>query len=368
MFRPAPEIEEKRIGAKEYPLISGTEAIIPFVPAPLAHEALRDGKPYPIKAMFCGGGNPVLNMQNVKSVWESLKDNLELHIVADFFMTPTAEIADYVLPAAHWLERNDTCDLLYMNYVAARPKVIEPMGECWHDMKMSIELSKRIPWANRKFLPWNDVDEFNEALVKGAGFTFEELKGKSFMLRMDPLKYKKYEEKGFGTPTGKVELYSTAFEKHGYDPLPFYREPPESPVSTPELLEEYPLVLYTGGRHIEFFHSEGRQIPALRERVPDPLVEIHPDTAMDAGIEDGDWVWIETPQIKGERVKLKAKVTTNVHPRMVHARHGWWFPEKPPPEHGCFESNINVVTTDDPPREDICASVRTRGTLCKIYK
>jgi anaerobic selenocysteine-containing dehydrogenase len=173
---------------------------------------------------------------------------------------------------------------------------------------------------------------------------------------MEPLKYKKYEEKGFGSFTGKVELYSTAFEKHGYDPLPFYREPPESPVSTPELLEEYPLVLYTGGRHIEFFHSEGRQIPALRERVPDPLVEIHPDTATDAGIEDGDWVW------------LKAKVTANVHPSMVHARHGWWFPEKPPPEHGCFESNINVVTTDDPPREEICASVRTRGTLCKIYK
>ena len=367
-FRPDPEIEKKRIGAKEYPLISGTEAIIPFVPAPLAHEAVRDGKPYPIKAMFCGGGNPVLNMQNVKSLWAALKDNLDLHVVADFFMTPTAEIADYVLPAAHWLERDDTCDLMYMNHIAARQKVIEPLGECWHDMKMSIELSKRIPWANRKFLPWNDVDEFNEALVKGAGFTFKELKGKSFVPRMEPLKYKKYEEKGFGTPTGKVELYSTAFERHGYDPLPFYQEPPESPLSTPDLLKEYPLVLHTGGRHIEFFHSEGRQIPALRERVPDPLVEIHPDTATDAGIEDGDWVRIETPQVKGEHVRFKAKVTENVHPKMVHARHGWWFPEKPAPEHGCFESNINVVTTDDPPREEISCSVRTRGTLCRIYK
>jgi anaerobic selenocysteine-containing dehydrogenase len=88
-----------------------------------------------------------------------MKNNLELHFVADFFMTPTAEIADYVLPAAHWLERDDTCDLLYMNYIAARPKVIEPVGECWHDMKISIELSKRIPWANREFLPWNDVDD-----------------------------------------------------------------------------------------------------------------------------------------------------------------------------------------------------------------
>ena len=165
-------------------------------------------------------------MQNVKSLWTLLKNNLELNVVADFFMTPTAELADYVLPAAHWLERDDTCDLMYMNHVAARQKVIEPLGECWHDMKMSIELVKRIPWADRKFLPWNDVDEFNEALVKGAGLTFKELKEKSCVMKMVPLKYQKYEENGFATPTGKVEFYSTGFEKHGYDPLPFYTEPP----------------------------------------------------------------------------------------------------------------------------------------------
>ena len=364
--KPDPEIEEKRIGSKEYPLASGPEAVIPFVVAPLAHEAVRIGKPYPIKAMFCAGGNPVVNMQNVRSVWEALKSNLELHVVADFFMTPTAEIADYVLPAATWLERDDVCPG-YANFISARQKVIEPLYESWHDMKMSIELVKRIPWANRKFLPWNDVDEYNEAQVKGASFTFKDLKEKGY-ITVIPVKYKKYEEKGFNTPTGKVEFFSTAFDKHGYDPLPFYREPPESPVSTPELLKDYPFVLYTGGRHIEFFHSEGRQIPALRRRVPDPLVEIHPETAKQANIEDGEWVWIETPQVKGQRVRLKAKLTTDVHPRMIHARHGWWFPEEPAPEHGCFESNINVVITDDPPREEICASIRTRGTLCRVYK
>ena len=197
--------------------------------------------------------------------------------------------------------------------------------------------------------------------------TFKELVDRMVMLP-DELDLQPWQKTGFPTPSGKVELYSSIMEKLDYDPLPYYEEPPESPVSTPELLKDYPLVLYTGGRHLEFFHSEGRQIPALRERIPDPLVEIHPDTAREAEIEDGDWVWIETPQIKDERVKLKAKVSTKVHPKMVHARHGWWFPEKPAPEHGCFESNINVVTTDDPPREEICASVRTRGTLCRIYK
>jgi len=366
MFRPDLEVGEKRIGAKEYPLASGPEGIHPFVVAPLAHEALCQGKPYSIKAMLCAGANPVLNMQNVKAVWNALKNNLELLFVADFFLTPTAELADYVLPAATWLERDDTCDFKYSNYICARQKVIEPLGECWHDMKMSIELAKRIPWANRKFLPWNDVDEFNEAMVKGTGITFRELKERCYL--MVPNNYKKYLKKAFNTPTGKVELFATTFQKYGYDPLPFYREPPESPISTPELLKDYPFVLYTGSRHIEFFHSEGRQIPALRKRVPEPLVEIHPETAQKLNINEGDWVWIETPQVRGEKVRLKAKLNDGIHPKMVHARHAWWFPEKPAPDHGCFESNINVVTTDDPPREDICCSVRTRGTLCQIYK
>lgn len=366
MFGPDPEVEEKRIGFKEFPLFSGLESGDPVVAAPLAHDALRLGKPYPLKAMFCAGGNPILNQQNTKSWWRTMKDNLELFVVVDFFSTPTAEIADYVLPAATWFERNDICDMLYTNCISARQQVIEPLYECWHDMKITIELAKRIPWANRKFLPWNDVNEFNETLIKQAGITFQELKDKANVTI--PMKYKKYEETGFKTPTGKVELYATKLEKYGYAPLPYYKEPPESPVSTPHLLKDYPFILYTGSRHIEYFHSEGRQIQTLRKRVPDPLVEIHPDTAKQLQFEDGDWVWLETPQVMGERVRLKVKITDSIHPKMIHARHGWWFPEKPAPEHGCFDSNINVVLTDDPPREEICNSVRTRGLLCKVYK
>lgn len=181
-------------------------------------------------------------------------------------------------------------------------------------------------------------------------------------------KYKKYEVQGFDTPTGKVELYSTTFEKYGYDPLPGFREPSESPVSTPQLMKDYPLILITGGRNMAYFHSEGRQLPKLRRLVPDPEVEIHPDTAKEAGIKDGDWIWIETPRVRGKRVTLKAKLTESIHPRVVHAVHGWWFPEKPAPEHGCFDSNINVVLSGDPPREEICGSVPTRGTLCRIYR
>ncbi len=364
-LRPSSQVEAKRLGGEEFPLISGPEARLPFVTSFLAVEAMLTEKPYPLKALYCAGGNPVINVQKSKQVCDALK-RLELFVVADFFMTPSAELADYVLPVTTWLERDECCDIPYMNYISARQKAIEPLYECWDDLKIVIELIKRIPWANREIVQWGDVNECYNWMVRGMGLTFDEFKRKGYII--EPMRYKKYGGRGFDTPSGKVELYSTIFEKFGYDPLPHYSEPPESPVSTPGLMKEYPLILISGGRSMEYFHSEGRQIPQLRNLAPDPEVEIHPETAKKANIEDGDWVWIETPKVKGERVKFKAKLTTNIHPQVVHAPHGWWFPEKPAPEHGCFDSNINVVLSADPPREKICGSVPTRGTLCRIYK
>jgi thiosulfate reductase/polysulfide reductase chain A len=361
--RPAPELELQRIGVEEYPLTLGPDAPFPMVFGPLGHDAVRDGR---VKAVYCAGGNPVVLMQDSRGVREDMKDKLDLHVVADFFMTPTAEIADYVLPAATWLERDDLCGALHTHSFSIRQKVMEPLYETRHDMDIVIDLVKRIPWADRQHLPWDNVDEYNEWSVSGMGVTFAEAKKMGYIPR--PVKHKKYEKTGFNTPTGKVELYSTTFEKYGYDPLPSFIEPPESPLSSPELAQEYPLILYTGRRPMEYYHSQGRQIPALRDRAPDAELEIHPETAQQIGVAAGDSVWLETPQVKGERVRLKVNVTTNVHPGMVHAGVGWWFPERPGSEHGCFESNINLVLTDAPPRERICASARTRGTLCRIYK
>jgi anaerobic selenocysteine-containing dehydrogenase len=360
-----PEITRGRLGADQFPLISGPDALFTFVHAAVAARAMLDGDPYPLRALYLAGGNPVVNMQNTRRTWEAFK-SLELFVVGDFFMTPTAELADYVLPATTWLERDECCDESYMNCVAARQKAIEPLYESRDDVQMVIDLVKKIPWADRKYLPWESSQEFNDFRVQGMGMTFDQFKEKGYIAI--EAAYKQYEEKGFATPTGKVEVFSTIFEKHGYAPLPTYVEPPESPLSTPELLKDYPYILITGGRTIEYYHSSGRQIEPLRKRIPDPEIEIHPDAAGKEMIEEGEWVWVETPQIKGERVRFKVKFSSGIDPRVVHAQHGWWFPENPAPDHGCFESNIDVVLSDGPPREPICGSVPTRGTLCKIYK
>jgi anaerobic selenocysteine-containing dehydrogenase len=366
---PPPEVEEKRLGAARFPLISSPRGrfckgfTLMFVHPHLAMEAMEGRGEYPLKAMYCSAGNPLLTTMDVRRFRDALLD-LELLVVADFFMTPTAELADYVLPAATWLERDDLCDDGYTDYIAARQKAVEPLGEARHDLDIVIDLISRIPWADRARLPWKSAAECNDWMLAGMGLTFAELARQGFY--QEPRRYKKYEQAGFDTASGKVELTASRFTGLGYDPLPFYVEPSESPLSTPELLPEYPFVLITGARRIEYMTSEGRQVPGLRKQRPHPQVEIHPAAAAAVGLVEGEWAWLETPRKPGEKIRLKIKYSAGLDPRVVSADYGWWFPELPGPEHGCFESNINVVTDMGPPWEEICGSVPLRGTLCRL--
>jgi anaerobic selenocysteine-containing dehydrogenase len=195
------------------------------------------------------------------------------------------------------------------------------------------------------------------------GITWQDFKKMDFI--RGPVIYQKYRERGFSTPTKRFELYSTLLENWGYDPLPQYREPPESPVSTPDLFKRYPYILITGARSPGFFHTENRQVPWLRELHKDPMVEIHPETAEREGISDGEWVIIES--VRG-KARQRARIFSGIHPRVVSAQHAWWFPENKDPAHGWDESNINILTdnayeTCDPAMG--ATSVRT--LLCRIY-
>ena len=145
--------------------------------------------------------------------------------------------------------------------------------------------------------------------------------------------------------------------------MPLYREPPRSPLSKPELAKKYPLILTTGAKIGCFFHSEGRQIESLRKRNPDPLVEIHPETAASLGIEEGDWVWIET---KEGRVTMRARLFDGIAQDVVSAQHAWWFPEKGPPEYGWKKSSVNLLFGDMEYDPD-SGSESLRSSLCRVY-
>ncbi len=345
-------------------------------PEPLVWRAIITGEPYPIKALITWSSNPLLNSANTKKVYQALKSpNLDLHVVMEHFMTPSALLADYVLPAASKFEKPNLSTFEdFAPIFTCGERAIQPMGERRSDYDVFRGLAIRMGFG--EYFPWETEEELAEYRLRPLGISFEEAATKKHIIRSDEwwtyetLNPKTGQATGFATPSGKIELYSNILAELGYDPLPFYEEPPESHVRTPEIAEEYPLVLITGGRVKSLFHSENRQIgTGLREQHPEPFMDIHPETAEKLDIGDGDWAYIET---RRGVIKQRARLTTGIDPRVVNVEALWWFPEQPAPEpwlHGVWQSNANVLTMDEP---EVCDPVTggwpLRALLCKVYK
>lgn len=102
--------------------------------------------------------------------------------------------------------------------------------------------------GQEQYWPWSSLEEACNYRLKPAGYTLKRFVDE-IQIYIPPPKFKKYEENGFGTPTGKVELYSTVLEMLGYDPLPQFQEAHETVVSTPELAKKYPFTLSRLLRH-----------------------------------------------------------------------------------------------------------------------
>ncbi|MBP2641375.1 MAG: putative anaerobic dehydrogenase [Firmicutes bacterium] len=381
---------QKRLGNESYPLKMYGFASTAHGDSVL--KAIESGKPYPVKMLWLQTTNPIANMgSEAPRVYDAMR-KVDFNVVVDLFMTPTAvACADIVLPAGMSLERDSF--RAWFAPLRAISKIIQ-YEECKSDEQIVLDLGKRL---NPAAFPWKTVEEWLEWKFGNAkdhypdafqipwsgktyrergntrGVTFKELQERGWIYA--DWQYRKYEkgllrrdrQPGFNTADGKIQLFNTLFDDWGLNPLPYHEEPPESPYSAPELYKEYPLILTSGARSWEFFHSEHRQQPTMRIFHPDPLVTIHPDKAKELGIKDGDWVWLES---KRGRCKQKAKLAATLNPKVVSAEHGWWFPEKPGAEpilFGVFDSNINNLTAQ-------CQNGETgygapnKGLLCKIYK
>ena len=349
------EQRAKMLGGDIFRLAARINVITPK----MVWNAILTGQPYQVKAMMIHGSNPVVTRENAQEVYRAL-NAVEFLTVSDFFMTPTAELADYVLPAATWLEADYLGGFFFRHgYIFPRRKIVQ-IGECRSDFEMFHELGKRVGQED-----WEEnVEEDLNAILKPAGLKWDDVKEMPFL--RGPVNYLKHEQKGFSTPTKKVEFASTILQQLDYDPLPTFKEVPESPVSRPEMLTEYPYILITGARTPVFFHSEHRMVPWLRELHPDPIVELHPDTAAKHAIKDGDWVYIESPRGK---IKQRAKLTTGIDKRVVAIQHGWWFPEVKTPDHGWDISNSNILTDNDPKGLDAAMGASNlRVLLCNISR
>lgn len=336
----------------------GRYPVCPITHPPTFWRSIVTGEPYRIKALWIVGSNPLVTMTHSLEIEEALR-LLEFIVVSDFFLTPTAQYADLFLPAATWLEQDDVANLHKIWCVLARRQVAQ-IGETRDDRDVIIELARRL--GLDEAFPWSDLREYFDWVLEDTGLDFDAFCDKGILA--GGMRYRKYETEGFATPSGKLELASSVCEGMGVPALPVYREPSVSPMSTPELAREFPLILTTGSKARGFFHSEGRQIASLRRLNPDPLLEMNADTANSLGISDADDVWVETPE---GRIKMKASLSDRLAADVVSAQHGWWFPESEPPEYGWKRASVNLLFGDTEYDPD-SGSEPLRSTMCRVTR
>lgn len=327
-------------------------------------DAALTGKPYPVKAFINIAGNPISWSENPDRVVEALKA-FDFVVTMDYFMSPTAQLSDIVLPSAHWTERDYVADEFCQEWIYAQVHAVEPLYERRSDVTFMRELGNRI---NPEGWPWKTDEEILDYQLEPYGLTWKELVDKHIYAAY-AYEPKKYEKEGFATATGKAELYSFTFLSAGRcDPLIRYEEPAESPYSVDDATaKEFPFVLSTGRRYVNFYHSNYRGIPMLRELAREPYILINDESAAELGIKEHDKICLESPD-SPHPVHMKAHLTHGMHPRVIIAPHGWWqgCPDLGLPGYPNNSANANVLISDKHYDPDLgCAGMRS--SLCKVY-
>ena len=199
------EQAKKRLGGDRFRLAGKFGIINPKC----VWDAIMTQEPYPVKMLFFISSNPLMTRANGREVYRALK-KVDFMAVADFFLTPTAELADIVLPAATWLEMDYIGDFWKRHgYLLPRRKVIQ-VGECRSDHEMLNDLAHRVGQGEHW---WDTFEGGLDYILEPMGLTWREFKKMDFV--RGEVRYFKYKEKGFSTPTGKFELSSTLLKKMG---------------------------------------------------------------------------------------------------------------------------------------------------------
>ena len=286
------------------------------------------GEPYPLKGLFAMGMNH--RMWPKPSKLNEALSRLEFYVDTDIFMSESAKYADIILPAQSFFEHDEILPQRG-EAVRMRPAIIPPYGDAENDIVIIQRLMKLMGLSDDVLS--GSYDEYMEYILSPSGVSLKELRNKPEGVPgknlIKPV-VKSYETKRFSTPSGKVELYSLVLEKyresHGYEPLPHYtdfREKTARKLGSREKAEEfeksYPLILNTGSRRPQFFHSRTYRMSWLKNLEEASLIEMHPDDADERGLRDGDRVKISSPM---GSIEAFLSVNLSCHPGVVNIYHG----------------------------------------------
>ena len=366
------EQRAKALGLADRPLGG---ARFGFVTSGDIYRAILDHNPYAVRGMVSFGSNLLVAHADSRRGRDAIAA-LDFHVHADVFMNPTAELADIVLPAttpfeAEGLQVGFETSQAARSRVQLRPPAVAPQGEARSDVQIVFDVACRLGLGEHF---WDgDIDAAYRAHLEPTGVTLEALRDQPGGVDLDlQTRYRKYADaptgapRGFRTQTRKVELYSETMAEHGYPGLPEYEEPLVGPRTRTDLTARYPLVL-TCAKDTNYLESQGRGLPTLRRRSPDPQVQLHPDTAAARGIAAGDWVSIETPN---GSVRARAQFKDSLAPDVVCGQHGWWQEcrELGAPGFDPFgpdTANFNVLIGHDAV-DPVSGSVPLRSYLCEV--
>lgn len=309
------------VGEREFPVFTQSTAQGQAMQLP---KAILENSPYPVRTMLITGGNPMMTFPDPALFGKAL-NSLDFLAVSDLFMTETAKHADLILPAATHLEYHELHDYVssgqpYLGLVHP----VEDFGKGWPLWKLVFELANRMDLQT--LFPWKDNREALTERMAGSGIEFNDLVGSPSLTA----EYSVPEIQTDVWPTldGKVHFHSAKLEELGQPGIPTAEcfHPPQ------EVSETFPFYLSTGDRTPFFQHSQFHNIPKYRKQAPEPSLEIHPSTAGDLEIAEGETVTLSSPF---GNLDIAISFSEELRNDCLRLGHGW------------SEANANLLGTFD---------------------
>jgi formate dehydrogenase alpha subunit len=251
-----------------------------------------------LKAMVILGENPMLSDPDINHVRESLT-TLDLLVCIDIFLSETAALADVVLPAASWAEREGTFTATDRRVQLIR-KAIEPIGDSRPDWEIICDIAKGLGGNGFDFeSPQQVMEEAASVTPQYGGVAYDRLEGDGLQWPCPDLDHP-------GTPILHVDKFTRGL---GLFSAVEHQEPNELPD------DDYPMILTTG-RMMFHYHTgtQTRRTRALDQEVPTGSVELNPDDAKRLGVRDGQMVEVRSRRGK---IHIQAEVTKKVKPGVV---------------------------------------------------